>query len=330
MCLYPRIIENKKYKANKKNGGIVPQATDKRVLYVPVGCGNCMECRKQKARQWQVRLHEEIRINKIGKFVTLTLSEQSMLELSKNITGLEGYELDNEIATLAVRRFLERWRKKFKKSLRHWLVTELGQVNTERVHLHGIVFTDEIAEISRIWKYGHINVGEQKWDKGNQIHGGESYVNERTVNYIIKYVTKVDKIHKEYQSKVLTSPGIGSNYMNRIDVKNNKYNHNGTIETYQTRQGIKLNLPIYYRNKIYNEEEREKLWLEKLDEEVRWVDGKKVDISQGDENYFEVLEIARAKSKRLGYGDNTINWERKMYENQKRNLIKKGKIWGKM
>ena len=135
MCLYPRLIKNRKYVSNKKNNGIVPQAKDQRALWVPVGCGNCMECKKQKAREWQVRLHEEIRERKNGKFVTLSFSEQSLLELKNTIKGLSGYNLDNEIATKAIRRFLERWRKKYKKSVRHWLVTELGQTNTERIHI---------------------------------------------------------------------------------------------------------------------------------------------------------------------------------------------------
>ena len=64
MCLYPRIIKNKKYVANKKNKGIIPQVKDKRVLYVPVSCGKCMECRRAKAREYSVRLQEEIRHNK--------------------------------------------------------------------------------------------------------------------------------------------------------------------------------------------------------------------------------------------------------------------------
>lgn len=323
MCLYPKIIQNRKYIANKKNGGNVPQAKDKRVLYVPVGCGNCMECRKQKARQWQVRLQEDIRVNKNGKFITLTFNEESIEEIRKSIEGIEGYDLDNEIATVALRRFLERWRKKYKKSLRHWMVTELGQTRTERIHMHGIMWTDEVEEISRIWKYGYITNGSEKWNNGKMIWAGENYVNEQTVNYIIKYVNKADETHKEYKSKVLTSPGIGKNYMDRHDSRNNKYNEMGSNETYKTRTGTKLNLPTYYRNQIYSEEEREKLWIEKLDKEERWVNGKKVDISNGDEDYYKILEIAREKNKRLGYGNNTINWERKRYENEKRNLKKK-------
>ena len=67
MCLYPQLIKNPKYKATKKNGYKAPlikddngnYLIDPRTLYVPVGCGNCIECRKQKARQWQVRINEE-------------------------------------------------------------------------------------------------------------------------------------------------------------------------------------------------------------------------------------------------------------------------------
>ena len=36
---------------------------------------------------------------------------------------LNKYIIENEIATIAVRRFLERWRKKYKKSARHFLIS---------------------------------------------------------------------------------------------------------------------------------------------------------------------------------------------------------------
>ena len=91
MCLYPRLLKNKKYEPNKKNGGNVPTVTDNRVLAVPIGCGRCMECMKKKSREWQVRLMEEIRENKNAHFVTLTLSNERYIELSKT-TPEKGYE----------------------------------------------------------------------------------------------------------------------------------------------------------------------------------------------------------------------------------------------
>ena len=312
MCLYPKLIKNRKYISNKKNGGNIPPVTDKRVLLVPVGCQKCIECKKQKARNWQVRLQEEIRHDNKGKFVTFTFSNESIKELSSQIKGITGYNLDNEIATLGVRRFLERWRKKFKKSVKHWLVTELGSNGTENIHLHGILWTNETTKtIEKIWKYGFIWVG----DKNN---GG--YVNEKTINYIVKYINKIDEKHKEYNSKILTSAGIGRNYTEREDSKKNKFNGKETKETYSTKQGIKLALPIYYRNKIYSEEEKEILWLQKLDEEIRYICGEKIDISKDDKEYYKTLEWYRKKNKRLGYGDDSKNWEQKRYENEKRNL----------
>jgi hypothetical protein len=187
MCLYPRLIRNRKYVPNKKNGGIVPEVKDKRVLSVPVGCGKCLECKKQKSREWQVRLQEDIRANRNAKFVTFTFSEHELEKLESKIK-LEGYDRDNEVCRIAVRRFTERWRKK------------------------------------------------------------------------------------------------------------------------------------------YSDEEKELLWLEKLDKEIRYVDGVAVDIAETEEEYYKLLEVKRQKSKRLGYGDDEVNWELKNYENERRNLIKLDRI----
>ncbi len=318
MCLYPQVIRNARFSPNQKNKGIVPEMQDKRVLMVPVSCGECMECKKRKARDWQIRLSEEIRHNKDGKFVTLSFSDESINELIEAIeednkkieklhrkakNGLSGYNLDNEIATVAVRRFLERWRKKYKVSARHWVITELGQKGTERIHIHGIIFTKESNEtIEKIWKYGHIYVGD--------------YVSERTINYIVKYVSKTDEKHKNYKSKVLASKGIGKGYVEREGRRVNAIKENGkTNEQYTTRTGVKLPLPIYYRNKIYTEEEREKLWVEKLNKNVRYVDGIEISVDKDHEHYYKALKEARKKSKRLGYGDNMKNWSKKKYEN---------------
>lgn len=292
---------NKKYLANEKNGGDVPIAKDKRVLYVPVGCGRCFECRRQKRREWQVRLTEDIKVNNKCLFVTLSFSEEALDELEKLIKWDKSYYIrSNQIATVAVRRFLERWRKKFKKSVRHWLVTELGQNNTERVHLHGLLWTEESKEmIEERWGYGNIWIGK--------------YVNERTVNYIVKYLSKSDGIHKNYVPKMFVSKGIGSNYIDSVNAKRNKFKDNETNETYVNRKGFRFGLPVYYRNKLYNDDERERLWLNKLNEQVRWVDGVKIDISDGDQEYIQVREEARAKNLRLGYGTDVTGRDEKEY-----------------
>jgi hypothetical protein len=324
MCLYPKLIKNRKYIANKKNGGVIPPVYDNRVLMVPVGCQKCIECKKQKSRAWSVRLQEEIRNSKNGKFVTLSFSDESLYKLyddiitqdkKNNITTLEfsNYEMQNRIATLAVRRFLERWRKEFKTSVKHWLVTELGQTKTERIHLHGIIFTDDKITIDKHWKYGNTWIGD--------------YVNEKTVNYIVKYLSKPDLLHEYYNSIVLCSPGIGKHYIDRHDSTLHTYNGLKTRESYVCRNGVKINLPIYYRNKVYNDDEREALWLHKLDKQERWVLGQKISVKDANEenNYYIALANAQMLNKRLKYGDDTINWDKKKYEYERRKLIYKNK-----
>lgn len=314
MCLYPKLIRNTKYIKNKKNGGIIPAIRDNRVLAVPVGCGKCMECMKKEQRKWQVRLGEENLTT--AHFVTLTFSNEEYKKLyeltEKNEKDEKGYEKDNKIATIATRRFLERWRKKYKKSIRHWLVTELGHNGTENIHIHGLIWTDKKEEIEKIWGYGYTHIGE--------------YVNAKTINYITKYISKRDNDHKYYKPKILTSAGIGAKYIETRNAQQNKYKEGETNEAYKNKQGYKMGLPIYYRNKIYTDEEREKLWIEKLDEETRYVDGQKIDISKGEEEYNKIREIARKKNERLGYQNDEIDWKEKEYERTRRIMLQKARI----
>lgn len=110
MCLYPRFIKNRRYIKNKKNGGEIPLCYDERQLYVPIGCGKCIECRKQKANSWRVRLCEDIKAYNNGKFITLTFDNEHLQNLCEELQTTDV----NAIATKAVRRFLERWRKNTK------------------------------------------------------------------------------------------------------------------------------------------------------------------------------------------------------------------------
>ena len=282
MCLYPKLIKNPRYKANKKNGGKIPEIIDRRALVVPASCGKCMECRRKKANEWKVRLQEDIKVNTNAKFVTLTFSEESLKELKECAMAKNGYALENEAAVIGVRRFLERWRKKYKKSVRHWLVTELGQNNTERIHIHGIIWTELDSEISRIWKYGNINIGSNKWADGKLIYKGIHYCNAKSVNYMVKYLNKADPKHKEYRPKTMTSPNIGGNFLESEAAKTNKFKKNGETKLYyKSPEGTKIALPQYYRTKLYSDDEREKLWMEMLDKEVRFINGNKIDISNG-------------------------------------------------
>lgn len=309
MCIYPKLIRNPKYKENKKNGGVIPAVLDMRMLMLPIGCNKCMDCMKEKARNWQSRIIEDIKENKNGKFVTLTFSNEGLKEVDELVDkNIIGYSRDNAVATIAVRRFLERWRKEHKVSVRHWLITELGHNGTENIHLHGILWCNDVEKIERIWKYGKI------W-KGKVVNERIiNYVNARTAGYITKYMTKVDMKHKYYRSIVLCSKGIGKNYVEKNKKKK---------DYYTTDTGNKIGLNIYWRNKIFSEEERERMWIEKLDEGVRYIGKQKFDARDA-VGILSALENRRLINKELGYSDGSIDWKEKDYEENMR-VINQGK-----
>lgn len=305
MCLYPKLIKNPKYKPNKKNGGNPPFCYDRRLKYIPAACGECYECRKKKQREYQIRLQEEIRTSH-GEFITLTIDEDNLKKLSKELKkenkeiwekAKEINALENEIATISLRRFLERCRKETGKSIKHWCITELGE-EKGRIHIHGIFFGNEIVDIiKKKWTYGFIYIGQ--------------YVNERTVMYITKYMFKKCEYNPLFKGKVLSSAGIGAGYVARFDSSRNKFQGENTNETYQFRNGVKVNLPDYYKNKIYSEKEKEKLWLQKLDKGIIYIMGEKVN-AKNEEEFYECLEYYRARALELG-GIDKKDWEKAKY-----------------
>ena len=328
MCLYPKKIRNKKYLPNEKNGGNVPEPPkkgylfdneempiyDDRVFEVEVPCGQCIECRQKKAREWQVRLAEEIKCHKYNYFVTLTFSPKELEQICKKTRLKEC----NAVAGYAVRHMLERWRKTYKTSLKHWLITELGHEGTERIHLHGILFTDELLEFSDMdennlrvwnyWKYGAIYVGD--------------YVNQKTINYISKYITKIDNDHKGFIGQILASPGIGREFIDKLKRNGSRtYEYRPKIATdfYRLENGSKVKLPTYYRKKLYTDDQREEMWRDFMDLETISILGNDHS-TRTCKTIAKIRENGQSYNKELGYGDDTNEWRKKEYNITRRML----------
>lgn len=296
MCLYPILIKNPKYLPNKKNGFCPPKIKDERVKYVPIGCGKCFECRRQKAGGWKVRLEREMRLNPLkAYFVTLTFNDQSLQELEATMQKGEEKKdggQQSACAIVAMKRWRERYRKKYKKSIRHWMVTERGQTATHRLHLHGIIWTEhDIKEVMESWQYGFTYTG--------------LYCNLKTVNYVVKYVLKVDHENLDFQGRILASPGIGDwGFAHDPDGGNCQYRGRKTEERYRRQNGSWTGLPIYLRNKIYNEKQREALWLFRLDRQERWVNGCKFEVRtrKGQWTYYQALQYWQKQNEQMGFG----------------------------
>lgn len=292
MCLYPKLIENPKFKKNKKNKGIPPVCTDERLLFVTASCGQCYECRQQKQRQWLVRMQEQLKDTPNAIFVTLTINDENLTKLKKEFPKAD----ENDIAKICIRRYLERIRKKTGKSQKHWYTTEIGGNNTERLHLHGIEWSETAEFHTECWQYGFVFIGE--------------YVSEQTINYVTKYMTKIDPKHRDYIPKVFCSAGIGAGYMKRASVDSNRFKDKNTNETYKCKNGAVVNLPIYYRNKIYTEEEREKLWKQKLDKGIVYICGEKTRVDS--KEHRRLLNYYQDKYRKL-CSESVEEWEWQRY-----------------
>lgn len=292
MCSNPQIIKNKKYVANKTNGGVIPPLKHEREKYLLIDCGRCEQCRRKRASQWQIRITEEIKRNKEkGYFITLTFSDEQFEKLKeeykkqkikKNQNNIfrtksrkqiiEESKYEERIVIFAVRRWLERWRKIHKKSLKHWLIIERGHKGTERVHLHGIIWQDlyEIIPtkdrrgreeksndiISKTWKYGFVFTGHK--------------CNNETASYITKYILKYDKKTKTPENfRIMVTPGIGRKYLTTAKIAEIRRTKIDDMPKYDTgASGKKIALPSYYTKKAMTEEQREKRFINFLEKAI--------------------------------------------------------------
>ena len=193
--------------------------------------------------------------------------------------------------------------------------TELGEKN-DRIHLHGIFFGQKSAELIRKhWKYGFVFIG--------------GYCNSRSVNYMTKYMLKVDIKHPEFKQIVLASKGIGSGYMDRLDYLWQKQNYERIeVATYTFRNGTKMAMPKYYKDKIFTEKEREKMWINNLNRGLLWVYGEKIKADD-----WGTIDNLRSYWQRYGrevMGDNPIAWnamkERRKEEKQRRAIAETKKL----
>ena len=282
MCYFTKKVLNKRFLPNRKNRWNPPVCTDERFRYVEVECGHCFECRKKKRREWRIRNYEQLKETPVAVFFTGTVSPQRYEHICKQYGYKNDGSQDNEIITKIQRLFLERIRKEKGYSIKHWCVTEKGHTNTRRIHIHGLYYATHGETKWQLTKTLFEN-----WIDGYKFYG--SYVNEKTINYVSKYMTKKDEDNPDYIGIVLCSKGLGANYAKRMAYKH-KWDKEETIITYRASNGADMPLPRYYKTQLYTEDQRQLLWLYAEDKGVKWVKGFKVQGANGaNRDYYEAL-----------------------------------------
>lgn len=206
----------------------------------PVPCGKCPACYARRVSSWSFRLVEEDKRSDTSYFITLTYDTRHI-----NITG-KGYRT---LCKRDVQLFFKKLRKYGSydgcKSIKYYGVGEYGE-RTYRPHYHVILFNAKIDKI------------QLAWDKGS-VHYGS--VSEASIGYCLKYISKHKKIplhenddrQKEF---ALMSKRLGDNYLTEAMVNWHKSDLYHRMFC-NLKDGKKIAMPRYYKDKLYNAEERE-------------------------------------------------------------------------
>lgn len=291
----------------KKNNYRPPKLWHADLEYIEVPCGKCFECMKARSREWKVRCYEELIETKAATFFTGTMTDKRINQISKkyNINKKDV----NAIITKELRLFLERIRKKHKDiNIKHWCVTERGHTGTERIHMHGLFFTNDLTT----WQLNKLLY--DNWTAGYSFYG--KYVSLKTVNYIVKYLTKHDKDHPDFKGKMLVSPGLGKHYLDSKMVREiHRYRDENTNRSYTLPNGTKIALPRYYTNKLYTDRERQKLMIINKNKGFEYVRGEKLENKTEEQRIIIRQKIAEYRAwDIMAHGDNPELWARQKFE----------------
>lgn len=243
-----------------------------------VPCGKCPECRSRRVSAWSFRLvhHERTMLN--AYFVTLTYSNDN-LHFSPN-----GFM---DLNKRALQLFLKRLRKaqqRYKLSkaefvagkadlsnakISYYAVGEYGG-RTKRPHYHIILFNVYPELISQEWVVTRCKGGRNSEyvldNQGQRVPLGFVHIGTRfggaAVGYTLKYISKgwrPDHRNDDRQRPFsLMSKGIGAAYMSPAMVKW----HLNDLENRMycnLPDGRKCSMPRFYKDHIYNWEERSKI-----------------------------------------------------------------------
>lgn len=247
-----------------------------------VPCGKCGNCRRARRNQWAFRLQQELKDSENAYFITLTYSDEELPEYIDYDTG----EIKSNLVKEDLQKFIKRLREKQyrqtkERKFRYYAVGEYG-TETDRAHYHLIGFNINRSILNRldnIWGHGHVHVGT---------------VTEGSILYVAKYHVNRDMDADENgrQKEFATMskrPAIGHGYITR-----NQNWHKDNMNSYIIQNGYKKAMPRYYKDKIFQELDKETInnKIEKQMEELyekQEVEAKRVDEDNIERRLFDGL-----------------------------------------
>lgn len=236
---------------------------------IKIPCGQCIDCRLAKSREWANRCILEMKDHEHNYFVTVTYAPEYLP--TKDGVNLETGELikvgtlntdDHEKFMKDLRRY---WEYHYNhQNIRMFMCGEYGELR-ERPHMHYILFNLPIfdlefshkskkgipiytsAIIEKIWGKGRVAIQEVNWEAC-------AY----TARYVLKKQTGkgaedyYNQIGREPEfTRCSRKPGIGWNYFNQ----NKKLIYQTDEIFIPTKKGIQHLKPAKYYDKLFDIEE---------------------------------------------------------------------------
>lgn len=279
-CLYPieTGIKNKEGKCYRS-------------LVVP--CGKCDNCKLEVKRQWALRMVNEARYYDNNSFVTFTYSEDNIPE---------NRSLRKDAFRLFIKAFREKLRRDGKEELRYFAVGEYGELK-DRPHYHMIMFGYDFKDVRYpVDKnvYRVVDYLQDSWKKGFVTSGSATFESmQYCAGYTLKKVgdSKKDLVYRdkgiEPEFAIMSRrPGIGKKFYDEF-IKPKSLDSKD-IREYMIKDGMKLGLPRYYKDKIKKDciKFSEKLEVERYDKNRKYIEEKdKLDLEKAEKEGISVEKI---------------------------------------
>lgn len=225
---------------------------------LPIPCGKCEACRNDDSNQWRIRLKEHFYSSVNAIFITLTYNDDTLH--FEQFTADNGRTIWHETFNKSdVQKFFKRFRKKFEsyykkqdEKFSYFLVSEYGPTYF-RPHYHALLFNVPI--LSDIPEVQNFKITEEVYNLWGKGFVKVDACNEARICYCTKYMSCVTQI-PSYLPKPfrLISKGIGKSYI--LNSRLMKW-HKEALNCYYQDGQFKLKLPKYYKDKIFDEDEKQ-------------------------------------------------------------------------
>lgn len=284
-CTYPIIAYEIIGEKTKRGKSVIvfKKPTDKPYKTIEIGCGQCLMCRIEKAKEWQKRIIAESKMHKNNWFITLTYDNENLpvkefVKIKFDQDTGEVLEM-GEVATAHLvkkdvtdfkKRLLEHYREKYGHTgIRFFYCGEYGE-KTQRPHYHIIFFNLPIPDLQlyKLNRQGQAMYNSktltEKWGMGHVVIGSLTY---ESAGYVARYVLKKQKSNVIYEGRekefteMSRKPGIGKSYYEKY--KDDIYKYDKMLIPKEFDQSFWTKPPKYF-DELYHDEDQDKAYEVKL------------------------------------------------------------------